>query len=165
MNPNPHPDSVTGVGEGVEGSARRIGLVGCVKEKAGSPQPAKDLYVSTLFRGRRAYVERSCSEWWILSAEHGLVHPDDVLAPYDVTLKDASRPARRQWSRRVLDDIGRRVAPAVGDVFDIHAGAEYRDFGLMAGLSAMGCKVDLPTEGMPIGKQLQFYTQARQSRR
>ena len=37
---------------------RRIGLVGCVKEKAGTARPARDLYVSTLFVGRRAYVER-----------------------------------------------------------------------------------------------------------
>jgi len=51
---------------------------------------AKDLYVSTLFFGRRSFVERSCGQWWILSAEHGLVHPDEVLGPYDVTLKDAS---------------------------------------------------------------------------
>ena len=46
--------------------SRHMGLVGCVKEKAGSPRPAKDLYVSTLFSGRRSFVERSCEQWWIL---------------------------------------------------------------------------------------------------
>ncbi len=80
------------------------------------------MYVSTLFTGRRAYVERTCGEWWILSAAHGLVHPEDVLAPYDVTLKAMGREARRQWSSRVLAVIDERVRSAVGDVFEVHAG-------------------------------------------
>ena len=84
---------------------RRIGLVGCVKDKTAVPQAAKDLYVSALFAGRRSYVERSSDSWWILSAEHGLVHPDEVLAPYNVTLKDAGRLARRSWSNQLLLEI------------------------------------------------------------
>jgi len=140
--------------------SRRIGLVGCVKEKAGGPRPAKDLYVSTLFSGRRSFVEHTCEQWWILSAEHGLVHPDDVLAPYDVTLKAMGQSARREWSSRVMAAIDERVRPVAGDVFEIHAGAEYRNFGLIDGLRARGCAVENPTEGMGIGKQLQFYKQA-----
>lgn len=140
---------------------RRIGLVGCVKDKAHEARQARDLYVSTLFSGRRAYVERSCGEWWILSAEHGLVHPDEMVAPYDVTLKDAGREARRVWSTGVLSEIDARVTPYPGDVFEIHAGAEYRDFGLIAGLRARDCAVEIPTEGLRIGHQLQFYKQAR----
>jgi hypothetical protein len=116
------------------GRSRRIGLVGCVKEKATSAQRAKDLYTSTLFVGRRRYVERSCEQWWVLSAAHGLVHPDQLLAPYDVTLKNAGRANRRQWCSWVLAGIDERVRPRPGDVFEIHAGAEYRDFGLVDGL-------------------------------
>jgi len=142
--------------------SRRIGLVGCVKEKAAGPRAAKDLYVSTLFSGRRSFVERSCARWWILSAEHGLVHPDEVLCPYDVTLKDSSRSARREWSARVLGVIDAKVQPSPGDIFEIHAGAEYRDFGLVEGLRARGCKVEIPTEGMRIGHQLQFYSRAEE---
>ena len=142
------------------GDSRRIGLIGCVKGKAGGARAAKDLYVSTLFSGRRSYVERSCDEWWILSAEHGLVHPDAVLGPYDVTLKDAGRTARRAWSTRVLTAINDRVAPVPGDVFEIHAGAEYRDFGLVDGLRSRFCVVEIPTHGMRIGQQLRFYKQA-----
>jgi hypothetical protein len=140
---------------------RRIGLVGCVKEKAGTERAAKDLYTSTLFAGRRRYVEQSCDEWWILSAEHGLVHPDELLAPYDTTLKDASRAERRLWSQRVLVAIDDRIRP-VGATFEIHAGMEYRDYGLTAGLRTRGCDVEVPTEGMRIGHQLQFYAHAGQ---
>jgi hypothetical protein len=136
---------------------RRIGLVGCVKRKAGSPRPARDLYLSDLFVGRRRYVERTCSQWWILSALHGLVHPDDVLAPYDATLKDVGRPQRREWSRRVLASLDERAALRWGDVVEIHAGLEYRDFGLREGLRRRGVDVVVPAEGMTLGRQLAFY--------
>lgn len=144
--------------------SRRIGLVGCVKQKAADPRPAKDLYLSPLFSGRRSLVERTCDQWWILSAEHGLVHPDKELAPYDVTLKAMGRSVRREWSARVLAAIDERVRPAAGDIFEIHAGAEYRDFGLVVGLRARRCAVENPTKGMGIGKQLRFYARVRMRR-
>jgi hypothetical protein len=138
---------------------RRIGLVGCVKDKASVTRPAKDLYTSTLFAGRRRFVEESCDEWWILSAAHGLVHPDTPLAPYDVALKNAGRAAQRSWSQSVLVEVDTQIRPNAGDVFEFHAGAEYRDFGLVAGLNERGCLVGIPTEGMRIGEQLRFYSQ------
>ena len=143
---------------------RRIGLLGCVKAKAGEPRPAKDLYQSALFVGRRRFVERSCDEWWILSAHHGLVHPDAVLAPYDVTLKDAGREERRRWAAAVLTAVDQHIVPGPGEVFEFHAGAEYRDFGVTDGLRARGCEVENPTAGLGIGRQLQFYKQANSGR-
>ena len=140
--------------------ARRIGLVGCVKDKAKYPRPAKDLYESRLFRGRRAFVERSCTEWWILSAEHGLVHPSQVLAPYDVTLKNAGTARRRAWSARVLEELDRRVNLGPNDLAEIHAGVEYRDFGLITGLRSRGAQVAVPAAGLSLGQQLRFYKQA-----
>ena len=140
---------------------RRIGLVGCVKKKLDVDARAKDLYISPLFRGRRHYVERSCDEWWILSAEHGLVDPEQVLAPYDVTLKDMGRAERRAWARRVLDELEASTLLSPSDVVEIHAGADYRDYGLVDGLRRMGCAVEVPTEGLTQGPQLRFYKNAR----
>lgn len=102
---------------------------------------------------------RSCSEWWILSALHGLVHPDQVLEPYDMTLKDAGRAARRAWARQVLVDLDERVGLGRGDEVEVHAGAEYREWGLLDGLRVRGVEVIIPTEGMPLGRQLAFYNQ------
>lgn len=142
---------------------RRIGLVGCVKEKSLFSARARDLYVSTLFRGRRDYVQHSCDEWWILSAEHGLVNPDDELLPYDVALKGQPRARLRTWSASVLDAIDEAIRPAPGDAFEVHAGAEYRDFGLVSGLLARGSAVEVPTASMRLGPQLRFYAEARGS--
>lgn len=136
---------------------RRVGLVGCVKQKVPNAVAAQDLYVSTLFVGRRRYVERSCDEWWILSALHGLVHPEDVLEPYDLALNVLARSQRREWSKAVLAAIDDRIAVRPGDVVELHAGAEYRDFGLSEGLRQRGADIVNPTSGLGIGKQLAFY--------
>ena len=140
---------------------RRIGLVGCVREKALTGCAARDLYLSHLFVGRRAFVEASCTEWWILSAKHGLVDPKEHLRPYNVTLKTKGRGDRRRWSQRVLAQIDERIRPGTGDVCEVHAGAEYRDFGLVVDGRILGCRVENPTAGMGIGKQLRFYMRAR----
>jgi len=139
---------------------QRIGLVGCVKQKADTPQPAATLYTSTLFRGRVRYVERSCDRWFVVSTLHGLVDPTTILAPYDVTLTGASRERCRQWSQLVL----RQLHDTLGDLgaysFEIHAGASYRDFGLSVGLNEAGATVTVPAAGLKMGPQLAFYSTA-----
>jgi hypothetical protein len=42
-------------------------------------------------------------------------------------------------------------------VFEIHAGADYRDFGLADGLLQRGAVVTVPTLGLSQGRQLAFY--------
>ncbi len=61
-------------------------LVSCVSQKLPVSAPAKDLYTSPLFCKARSYVERKGQPWFILSAKHGLLHPDQPVAPYDLTL-------------------------------------------------------------------------------
>ena len=135
----------------------RIGLVGCVKGKRSSPAPARDLYTSPLFLKRRAFVEPTCDRWFILSAKHGLVDPDEILAPYDETLTHASEERRRAWSRQVLADL-EQALPDLHDVhFEIHAGSAYFDHGLEDGLRRRGATVEAPTRGLAIGRQLAFY--------
>lgn len=138
----------------------RIGLVGCTKSKLNHAAPAKDLYMpSTLFAGRRRYVERSCDRWFILSAKHGLVDPDDVLEPYDQTLNGASRSVKREWTRLVLSEIDKAIE-IDRTHFEMHAGNDYWGFGLVEGLEKRGATVTLPTTGMRIGAQLAFYAKA-----
>ena len=132
-------------------------MVGCVKSKRAVPAPARDLYISPLFMGRRRYVESTCRRWFILSALHGLVTPDEVLAPYDATLLNATSARRRAWSKRVLAALDELRGPLQGLVFEIHAGKEYRDFGLVDGLRVRGAEVEVPAAGLGIGKQLTFY--------
>jgi hypothetical protein len=138
-------------------SRRRIGLVGCVKSKLARPAQARDLYTSPLFRGRRREVERSCDCWFVLSAKHGLVAPDSVLEPYDQTLKRAGRADRRRWSEEVLAALQRELGSFAGLTFEIHAGTEYRAFGLVQGIRELGGNVTVPTAGFSLGQQFAYY--------
>lgn len=95
------PPKDAGHGASYDGAVR-VGLVGCVKTKRHHEAPARDLYVSQLFRGRRSYVEATCDRWFILSAKHGLVSPQEALEPYDETLNEKSADAKRIWSAAVL---------------------------------------------------------------
>lgn len=56
---------------------KTIGIVACCKTKRASTQAARDLYCSPLFRKSVAYLRRfwcpTDNDWFILSAEHGLV--------------------------------------------------------------------------------------------
>ena len=131
--------------------------MGCVKSKRIHPAPAKDLYTSTLFAGRRHHVEQTCNKWFVLSALYGLVEPDQVIAPYDVALADQGEAARAAWAANVVVEIERRLGDVSGTVFEVHAGAAYREHGLVDGLRALGASVEVPADGLNFGEQLAFY--------
>lgn len=135
----------------------RIGLVACVKSKQPTAAPARDLYDSALFSGARAAVEASCDEWFVLSAKHGLLAPDTVIEPYEQTLVGTSRHHRRTWSRQVLDQLHDHLDELAGTVFEVHAGKDYYDFGLVDGLRQAGAQVELPTRGLRLGEKLRHY--------
>jgi len=60
-------------------------VIACGGRKLPHPAPARELYTGPLFRAARAWAEQSPGgRWFILSAHHGLVHPDTVVEPYDV---------------------------------------------------------------------------------
>jgi hypothetical protein len=129
-----------------------------VKTKLDHSAAARDLYASTLFRGRRAYVEATCDRWFVLSAKHGLVVPDEVLEPYEETLSHKSVVAKRDWAAGVIAQLTESV-DIPGAVFEVHAGADYRNFGLVEALRDQRATVEIPTEHLGQGKQLRFYSQ------
>ena len=62
-------------------------ITGCCKEKLDHPAPAKDLYQGRLFKLVKTYTETNQFDWVIISAEYGLVTPEQVLEPYDTQIK------------------------------------------------------------------------------
>ena len=133
-------------------------LVGCVKSKRGTRSAAKDLYDSPLWRCRRKYAERSNVPWYVLSAKHGLLAPETVIVPYDVTLKDRPVAYRRAWSQSVFEELAAIVPDLRGVTVEIHAGSAYASYGLEDGLRNAGANVCCPLAGMRgIGLQLAWY--------
>ena len=79
----------------------KIVLVSCVKTKANHPKPAKELYISDLFRKSSAYARMIGDEWYILSAKYGLLAPEVVIPPYEKTLRNMGVADRKAWAKRV----------------------------------------------------------------
>jgi hypothetical protein len=132
--------------------SHRIALVSCVKRKAPVATPARDLYTSDLFRKMRRYAEANADSWYILSAEHGLLHPDQVVDPYEKTLNKMRVADRMAWADRVQKQLF-EILPAGSQVI-ILAGERYRE-NLVPFLRERGHKVSIPLEGLSFGRQLQ----------
>lgn len=130
----------------------RIALVGCVKTKRSSASRAGDLYTSPLFRAMREFAIRNADAWYILSAEYGLLHPDQVVEPYERTLNRMSKPERAAWAKRVQAQLSAALPPAA-DVI-LLAGTRYREE-LVPFLRGTGHAVAIPLEGLAFGRQLQ----------
>jgi hypothetical protein len=130
----------------------RIALVSCAKKKRQERVPARDLYLSELFRRYRAYAIANADRWFILSAKYGLLDPDRVIDSYDCTLNDMSAQERRDWATRVQQQLQQSLPPGAEVI--ILAGSRYRE-GIEPFLSANGFAVSVPFKGLGIGKQLQ----------
>ncbi|SMB85153.1 DUF6884 domain-containing protein [Deinococcus hopiensis] len=135
---DPHPDC----------ASRTIVLVGCVKSKQSQPTLAKDLYTSSLFQARRRFAERFGERWFILSALHGLVDPEQHLAPYEQVLKAGES---RRWAEQVFTALGPQLQS--GDRVVLAAGGHYRK-SLIPKLKQAGHEVEAVLTDVP-GIQVQ----------
>lgn len=128
-------------------------LVSCVSQKRAWECVASDLYVSDWFCKVRRYAEASGCSWFILSAEHGLVQPNRVIAPYELTLNTMGVADRRAWAKRVAQNLAQAV-PNLSHVVFL-AGFRYREF-LAQYLADRGIAISVPMEGLRIGEQLSW---------
>lgn len=98
-------------------------------------------------------MEREAAPWFILSAKHGLVHPDAVIAPYDETLNNMPVAARGDWAERVKSQLAKSL-PNVEEVVML-AGRRYRE-NIEMHLRTRFKSVEVPMEGLRIGEQLRW---------
>ena len=131
-------------------------LLGCVSQKHGRPMAAKDLYRSELFRRRRLYAEASGVPWWIVSAEYGLVDPDQKIAPYDTRIARLQPSDRQRLAESVASDLEREIGPLTGKRLEVHAGEEYVQ-AVGPALRRRGAQLTRPLLGLRIGEQLAWY--------
>lgn len=129
-------------------TGRTIVLVSCVKSKVAYPAKAKDIYHSTLFRAQRAYAEKLADEWFILSAKHGLLDPEQGIEPYEQTLKGASAAHKKRWSAEVFGALKKIIRP--DDLIVITAGEDYCRY-LLPLLRGLENEVRRPLEGVTMG--------------
>jgi hypothetical protein len=155
---------------------QRLVLVGCGAAKRPVRSKARDLYTGSLFTAARRHAETTGLPWFVLSAEHGIVHPDREIDPYDTTM--AQRKARWDW-KPFLDGVRGRLMteawihplnrPGEGlwphgtpVVVEVHAGAAYVDAVREAMRPHEGTfTVEAPCQGLMLGQRLHWYGERR----
>ncbi len=131
-------------------------LVTCVKTKLSIPAAAQDLYVSDLFKKQRTYAARRELPWFILSAEHGLVQPEEWLSPYERYLPDMGAAYRSAWALWVAARLEVLAGELADAVIEVHASATYVK-ALRPHLEGRGAKLITPLEGLGQGQRLAWY--------
>lgn len=128
-------------------------LVACTRRKLDHPAPAADLYQSTWFRYARRYAEAYADRWYILSAKHGLLRPDQVIEAYDLSLASMSQSERQTWARQVATRLVCEEMIDQGRPVVLLAGKVYRQF-LAADLHSFGFAMAAPLASLGIGQQV-----------
>ena len=133
---------------------RLITLIACASTKAKEPRKAIELYQSDLFKKKVAYAYSIFTdEIYILSAKKGLVHQNEIIEPYDLTLNDMTTAECYIWALRVITQL-ELVEDVNNCKFVILAGNNYRQ---TLEINLPYCTV--PMKGLGIGQQLQWLKQ------
>lgn len=127
----------------------RVVLVQCTSAKRDDRAQAGNIYdESDYFVKQRAYAKAHGDEWFVQSAEHGLLQPTTRIDPYDTRPSDLSDVD--QWGENIADDLVRRV-PDV-EIVEVLGGKKYAD-PLTPALERRGLEVLEPLRGQRIGER------------
>jgi len=119
-------------------------LIQCTNTKRDHEAPARMLYdESAYFRKMRAWAESRQGQWYILSAKHGLLSPDEPIAPYD------ERGLSEEQAEQIAFELDER---AISRVY-VCAGRDYLD-ALTPALEEVYIDVVDPFGGLQIGERL-----------
>jgi len=113
---------------------------------------------SDLFRKAYSYALKHYNLVAILSAKYGLLFPDDVIEPYDLTLNNMSLEEVKKWSDRVFTQMNSRLNLREYKKVFFHAGKRYRQF-LIPKLRKIDVTCEAPLKDLIIGKQKAWYKQ------
>lgn len=132
-------------------TAKTIYLISCSEYKHIVELPAEQLYRSRHFKMSKKYIASLLSEgdcWYILSAKHGILHPKQVVVPYNQALTPMRAEDRRVWGTKVLSQLSLLSNP--GDRIVLLVGEFYRN-AIVPGLKALGYAVEEPFKSIGMG--------------
>ena len=69
----------------------KIAVINCVNLKHQTAMPAGDLYTSISFKAKKTFVEKAYDKWYIFSLKYGIISPDTIIEPYNVSLSTTDR--------------------------------------------------------------------------
>ncbi len=130
---------------------KTVVLISCVKTKLKEPAKVEDIYISDWFKSALIFAKFLKPDViYVLSAKHGLLALNDVIEPYELTLKTMKSRDIKAWAIGVVEKLN-LVSDLQHDRFVILAGEKYRKF-----LVSHLVHHEVPMAGLTSGKQLQF---------
>jgi hypothetical protein len=142
---------------------KKIVLIACASQKKKIKSPAKDLYISTLFKYSLRYAfSMNPDKVYILSALHHLLDLDKEIEPYDVTLSNIPIAKRKPglkilnaeekkiWGNEVIHMLSKQ-SDLQHDKFIALAGQEY-----IKPIKAHIRYLDDRLHGLPQGKRISY---------
>ena len=128
-------------------------LISCSSEKKDFKCSAEEMYDSALFEKSLSFARKQQSDddyIKILSAKYYLTDLDQMIAPYDLTLKNFSVQQKKDWANKVYSQILDKYSLQY-DRFMFLAGQAYTEY-LM---SKFKYKTDI-LEGKRIGERMEY---------
>jgi hypothetical protein len=129
-------------------------LISCSKTKLSTPAKARELYTGQLFKKAVAWAQRHDYQWFIVSALHGLVTPDQELNPYNFTIKDRRKRDRESWAHQAIAGQLTKFASPGSHAYLILP-APYR-MHIENELSLAAITYENPVVGLAIGQQMHW---------
>ncbi|HET7522324.1 MAG TPA: hypothetical protein VFJ73_03260 [Bacillales bacterium] len=133
----------------------KIGLLATARKKLSHPAPVTEFYNSPLFRKSVQYAMAYYERVYFYNAKDGLLLPEQIMQPYDVSIKTFSASEKRQWAKMVIKGLQQYEHPDDVTIY-LHGGYVYRKF-LEPELRKSGYTYVVPLKGLGIGKQLAWY--------
>jgi hypothetical protein len=129
----------------------KIALIACTKSKALEASPAALLYRSPLFRKSLLYALSIADRVYILSAKHGVLPLDEIVEPYELSIKNLDSLQKACWVSKVGDRLGKLIEAK--DQVHILAGLEYTR-PLLPVLHKIGCQIIFPLGSKSLGHRI-----------
>jgi hypothetical protein len=123
----------------------RVALIGSSGATADEPRAAGELFRSDGFARSREHARHSRLPWFVLSAKHGLLDPDEVISPHEIQIDDQPTAYRTAWGEWVVAQLADRLQ-LDGVVVEVHGGVDFAQ-PLRQPLTRRGAVLEIPLPG------------------
>jgi hypothetical protein len=139
-------------------SIKILVVIPCGSSKIWSKMPksgatrAEEVYIGSPFKVNRTFARKFADKWVILSAKYGFIEPSFVIPEnYNVSFNE---PTTKPISLGELKAQAKKKGLENYDVVTALGGKDYTE--IVKKVFRRRAKVFAPTEGLPIGKAMNF---------
>ena len=133
----------------------KIVIINCGKVKRNIVTTANNMYIGKLFQKSYNYAKSlNPDKIFILSAKYGLLEENEVIAPYDMTLKGKSIKEVKEWSNMVLNQFKEKNIDINTDEFVFLTSKSYIKYILPYVKNYI-----YPIEHLRVGFRMKFFTE------